>query len=242
MKKTLTVFLLVSSFTMAMKRPRVEEEEGPNKVLRLTQEQEQEAKAAQKLIQQIQEQELEKLAEALYARDKSDANFELIEQLVSDNLDSIDAPFPGSSSTPLQVALEQGNIRIIKLLIDSGANLYERDSTTGYTPLEAAIAEEQENVVKLLIDSGAEAGIKDALFAEALGLDISIKERLKRHLNLTELAQLQLVQTVVQNIREHPEQDKDSIIKTALKKAPEDLKEKIKALIKLFFEKELLLT
>jgi outer membrane protein assembly factor BamB len=58
-------------------------------------------------------------------------------------------------ATALSFACMRGNSKIVKLLIEAGADVNVRDSFYGSTPLNWALYEENLDVVKLLIDGGA---------------------------------------------------------------------------------------
>jgi Fic-DOC domain mobile mystery protein B len=54
---------------------------------------------------------------------------------------------------PLQLSTKQGLVEIVKILINSGADILNRDKS-GYTPFELAITHNQLNVAKILYDHG----------------------------------------------------------------------------------------
>lgn len=62
--------------------------------------------------------------------------------------------------TPLIIACEKGNEKIISLLLDSGANINKKDSYTGQTPLLAALHGTKVNrfsIAMFLLEKGADA-------------------------------------------------------------------------------------
>ena len=61
----------------------------------------------------------------------------------------------GDDRTPLMIAAAEGHEQIVKLLLDSGADINKVDEY-GETPLFTAAAEGHEQIVKLLLDSGAD--------------------------------------------------------------------------------------
>ena len=64
--------------------------------------------------------------------------------------------------TPLHKAVESDNIKMAKFLIDSGADVNDKNSLIyGHTPLHYAVDRRNIELVKLLIDSGADFNIKD---------------------------------------------------------------------------------
>ena len=60
--------------------------------------------------------------------------------------------------TPLHYAVINGNLELMKLLLESGADP-DAQSRTGYSPLHAAAALSEYAAAKILLDSGAEADI-----------------------------------------------------------------------------------
>lgn len=69
----------------------------------------------------------------------------------------------GYSNTPLIAAAENGNVEVIELLIQKGANVNKpRDpENDGLTPLMAAAAGDHSEVVKVLIEAGANVNAAD---------------------------------------------------------------------------------
>lgn len=64
--------------------------------------------------------------------------------------------------TPLHLACHYGQSAIVRLLIDSGADVNAiAENAIGNTPLMAAIAGRNAEIIKLLIDTGADPKIKD---------------------------------------------------------------------------------
>ncbi|HET7179366.1 MAG TPA: ankyrin repeat domain-containing protein [Chryseosolibacter sp.] len=64
--------------------------------------------------------------------------------------------------TPLHLACHYGQSAIVRLLIDSGADVNTiAANAIGNTPLMAAIAGRNAEIIKLLIDTGADPKIKD---------------------------------------------------------------------------------
>lgn len=57
--------------------------------------------------------------------------------------------------TPLHLACRAGNLQIVEILLNAGANLESKSSITGATPLLVAIAENHPDIAKLLIGKGA---------------------------------------------------------------------------------------
>lgn len=77
--------------------------------------------------------------------------------LLKNNSNIINAP---GSPDPLMLAVKQGDLKIIKILIDYGADL-NRCAHMGNTPLLFAISYEQFDIARLLLDNGADPEIGD---------------------------------------------------------------------------------
>lgn len=71
--------------------------------------------------------------------------------------------------TPLTSSVSQGNYAIIKLLIDSGANV-NLPGQSGITALHEAAISKDENIIKMLLSKGADVNIKPDYNISALHL------------------------------------------------------------------------
>jgi hypothetical protein len=81
-------------------------------------------------------------------------------------------------NTPLHLAIQNGNIDIIKMLLADGCNLGERNAE-GRTPLELATAMNNDEIVRLLLEHGAgHAAIPQA--AQMAGILLDVPTRKKR--------------------------------------------------------------
>lgn len=63
----------------------------------------------------------------------------------------------------LHIPIENGNEVIVRMLIDSGADIDERDSVGGSTALHVAVRSKRENLLRLLVESGADVNAEDDL-------------------------------------------------------------------------------
>jgi tetratricopeptide (TPR) repeat protein len=72
----------------------------------------------------------------------------------------INAKMPPIGRTALIWASEQGHVEVVKLLLQKGANVDEKNFTGG-TALMAALEQGQIEIIKLLIGKGADVNIKD---------------------------------------------------------------------------------
>jgi hypothetical protein len=100
------------------------------------------------------------------------------------------------AKSPLTVAIEQGNVAVVKTLVDQGANLRELAdcgsgmSTIRTTPLECAVWFDRTEIIHLLIDKGADPSEQDYYggstplsTAAAYGINRSAKVLLERGAN-----------------------------------------------------------
>jgi ankyrin repeat protein len=64
--------------------------------------------------------------------------------------------------TPLSLAAEQGNLNLVKLLLNTGANISTRDNRYGLSPLHWAAFEGRKSTVEFLLERGADVNISDS--------------------------------------------------------------------------------
>ena len=62
---------------------------------------------------------------------------------------------------PLHWAAEHGNVDMVRLLIDAGADINEREQEDQFTALSVAVQQEHKEVVILLLNSGANPNLED---------------------------------------------------------------------------------
>ncbi|KAJ3439784.1 ankyrin repeat family protein [Anaeramoeba flamelloides] len=84
-----------------------------------------------------------------------------------------------SEETPLHLAATNGNLEIIKLLIDSGSNLESKDDCD-LTPLMCAVENDDEEAVLLLLNNGAKITENDSFQIEYLE-NLKIKKLLQNY-------------------------------------------------------------
>jgi hypothetical protein len=64
--------------------------------------------------------------------------------------------------TPLSLAAEQGNLDLVKLLLNAGAGINTKDIRYGLSPLQWAALEGRKSMVELLLENGAEVNVSDS--------------------------------------------------------------------------------
>lgn len=62
--------------------------------------------------------------------------------------------------TPLVLAVQQGHLDVVRLLVEAGADVNLREQYTGMTPLEAALDREDEEMADYLIEHGAASTLR----------------------------------------------------------------------------------
>ncbi|OXU16507.1 hypothetical protein TSAR_009114 [Trichomalopsis sarcophagae] len=88
-----------------------------------------------------------------------------VRQVTSDNV------------SPLHIALEQGSVRIVELLIKHNADVNVRQHRTGVTPLHIAVKRACHESVQLLLAAGADANVTTNLNITALHLAFEARDR-----------------------------------------------------------------
>jgi hypothetical protein len=64
--------------------------------------------------------------------------------------------------TPLSLAAEQGNLDLVKLLLNAGAGINTRDNRCYFSPLHWAALEGRKSTVEFLLENGAEVNVSDS--------------------------------------------------------------------------------
>ncbi|WP_412032697.1 DNA topoisomerase IV subunit A [Malacoplasma muris] len=78
--------------------------------------------------------------------------------------------------TPLMIAANSGNVKIVSKLIEHNANLDIQDTTYEYTALMYAVQNNEYEVVKLLIDAGADLDLRTQDYVSALTIAMEQNE------------------------------------------------------------------
>ena len=89
----------------------------------------------------------------------TDGNIEAVKQHLADGVD-VNAKDDEYGATSLHITVEYGYKEIVKLLIDAGADVHEKDKN-GSTPLHDAALNGQKEIAELLIDKGADVNAKN---------------------------------------------------------------------------------
>lgn len=79
-----------------------------------------------------------------------------------------------SKYTPLHAAAKWGNSNMLKLLIDTGADVNARDESHE-TPLHMALGSENINIVKLLVEAGANVNVESDLINTPLHVAVELE-------------------------------------------------------------------
>jgi ankyrin repeat protein len=79
-----------------------------------------------------------------------------------------------SGATPLHVAVNEGHLKIVRLLLDKGAKVSARDGSSA-TPLHVAAWEHHAEIVKLLLEKGSDPNAKD--FGENTPLHLAYDDK-----------------------------------------------------------------
>ncbi|XP_062586283.1 uncharacterized protein LOC134247893 [Saccostrea cucullata] len=113
--------------------------------------------------------------EAAYKNDQSSIKKDLLEAGVDANLESV-------QTTPLIMACERGDIRVVQQLLDAGANVNLKCESGDYTPLTMACKGGHMSIVEKLLDARADVNLIDEndtpLTAACKGGSLSTVEKL----------------------------------------------------------------
>lgn len=115
---------------------------------------------------------------------------EMAELLLLENDENIDDINDNTGSTPLDFAIHIGNKEMVKLLLDSGAEVNSQDSTYESTPLHLAAELGLKEIAELLLDYGANKNIEEIDFEtpadSAEGADhLDVKELIDNYMPIT---------------------------------------------------------
>ena len=104
-----------------------------------------------------------------FAKSIKDEDLQTIQDDIKNGVD-VNGRLPGLTFKPIHVAVNTGNLDIVKLLLDNGASINEGEGFGGYTPLHHAANRKKKHdsmeinaklidIVNLLIDRGANMNI-----------------------------------------------------------------------------------
>jgi len=109
----------------------------------------------------------------------------LLEKRVNPNLQNI------KGSTALDLAITEGNLELVELLLEKGANLdLTNEKQGGYSPLMLAAEYGKKDIVKLLLEKGAKLDLEDSEGLSALQYAIRWKQQDIAELLLTKGAKI----------------------------------------------------
>nr|XP_018910579.1 PREDICTED: uncharacterized protein LOC109039535 [Bemisia tabaci] len=77
------------------------------------------------------------------------------------------------SVSPIALAALNGNVKRVRSLIQSGAELNRKESTMEATPIFSAIIGEHEEIIKIMVQAGADLNVKGDKFMTPLALAVS---------------------------------------------------------------------
>lgn len=92
----------------------------------------------------------------------------LVKLMVDAGMDTAQTTKQGFS--PLQCAATAGNVEVVRILLDGGADIEQKDPVYLSTPLQTAIFWDKPNVVQLLLDRGASIYYKNRFTFDAMGV------------------------------------------------------------------------
>ena len=101
-----------------------------------------------------------KLRQQLERAVKSD-DLKTVREIIKSNPHLVNSSIDSSGNTPLYYVVKKGNIEIVKLLLENGADPNTPDSA-GETPLSLAVGYRHIEIVKLLLENGADPNIPDS--------------------------------------------------------------------------------
>ena len=96
-----------------------------------------------------------------------EGNVDKVKNLIDSGLDPNDECSPELESikpspfTPLEFAVVMDRPKIVKILLEKGADPNKKNQGSGTTPLMIAAAHGQSDIVRMLLDCGADIRIKD---------------------------------------------------------------------------------
>ena len=108
-------------------------------------------------------------------------DYQTLQVLIDSGID-VDSPREYENGrTPLIIAVQQGNDKIVKMFLEAGANPNLRDEDSGTTPLISAIKRQYIYMTRLLLENGADINISDQNGYTAL--EIAMKLQNKKELS-----------------------------------------------------------
>lgn len=81
----------------------------------------------------------------------------------------------GIGFTLLHVACEEGNLPIVELLLENGADIDAISKGANWTPLDVAVWKENTSITKLLLENGCKTNLRD--FKGQTALEFALQER-----------------------------------------------------------------
>lgn len=86
---------------------------------------------------------------------------EILQRLIASSI-NVDSPKEyGNGRTPLIIAVQEGNEKMVKIFLEAGANPNLKDEDSGTTPLISAVKRQYIYMTRLLLKNGADVNICD---------------------------------------------------------------------------------
>lgn len=127
----------------------------------------------------------------------------LKEYLVSQTISSEFLNQYENAMSALEVAIESENVAIVKLLLEAGASVTQKDSSFGMTALHLAASNNQKDCVQLLIAAGSDLNETDKSGFTALHFAMTVDALDVVRLLLEHGADLDIIDTGGKSAREH---------------------------------------
>lgn len=111
------------------------------------------------------------------------SEYEVIKALINSgiNVDAYTEKGVGelNGRTPLIIAVQQGNLKMVKMFLEAGANPNLKDEDSGTTPLISAVRSQYVYMIRLLLENGADIKITDKIGNTPLEIALKLQTEKK---------------------------------------------------------------